>query len=192
MQHLDDSELANAITLKPNEALAEINSRYGKMLFAVVTRYSVPACDVLPLLQDVWVKISRGNFDRRKGHLRAWLSTIASRRAIDYARQTRRYRQTFSAIEDLENGSLYIEQEDPMHTDQQAMDNEVKDMLSEALQGLPVDQREAVTLACIQGHSHSQTAKILGVSIGTAKQRIRLGLIKLRGLLKNPKFKNIR
>jgi RNA polymerase sigma-70 factor (ECF subfamily) len=53
-----------------------------------------------------------------------------------------------------------------------------------ALTAVPSEQREALELAFFAGLSHSEIAEKLGQPLGTVKTRIRLGVVKLRDLLR--------
>jgi RNA polymerase sigma-70 factor (ECF subfamily) len=55
--------------------------------------------------------------------------------------------------------------------------------LREALQQLPADQLEIVTLSYMDGLSHTEVAERLDLPLGTVKSRMRLAYNKLRPLL---------
>ena len=48
---------------------------------------------------------------------------------------------------------------------------------------LPIEQRRALMLAAFYGRTAKEIAELEGIPLGTAKTRIRAGMIKLRGLL---------
>jgi RNA polymerase sigma-70 factor (ECF subfamily) len=50
-----------------------------------------------------------------------------------------------------------------------------------ALLQLPIDQRRAVVLASVYGRTALEISEIEGIPLGTAKTRLRTGLLKLRG-----------
>jgi len=50
----------------------------------------------------------------------------------------------------------------------------------EALRGLPPEQLKVLELAYFSGYTHKEIAELLGLSLGTVKGRMRLGLKKMR------------
>jgi RNA polymerase sigma-70 factor, ECF subfamily len=54
------------------------------------------------------------------------------------------------------------------------------DHMSEALETLPHEQHEVLTLAHVSGLTHAEIARHLNLPLGTVKERMRLGLEKLR------------
>ena len=60
---------------------------------------------------------------------------------------------------------------------------EQQDRLRTALASLPEQQRRAVVLAALCGRTAREVGESEGIPLGTAKTRIRTGLLKLRSLL---------
>ncbi|GJM39113.1 MAG: RNA polymerase sigma factor SigK [Acidimicrobiales bacterium] len=125
--------------------------------------------------QEVFVELWRlaPRFDAGKGTARAWAATIAHRRAVDRVRseQSRRDR------EDRDNQAATIDHDS---VSEQVDDSLERERVRRALIDLSDTQREAVTLAYYGGHTYREVAVLLDVAEGTAKTRIRDGLIKLR------------
>jgi RNA polymerase sigma-70 factor (ECF subfamily) len=64
-------------------------------------------------------------------------------------------------------------------------EKERKERVQRALAGLPADQKEVVSLAYLEGLSHSEIAERLGVPLGTVKSRMRIAYQKIRQALEN-------
>jgi RNA polymerase sigma-70 factor (ECF subfamily) len=67
--------------------------------------------------------------------------------------------------------------------DQAALDADVADRLRGALIGLPAEQRRAVVLAGFYGLTAREVGQRESIPLGTAKTRIRTGLMRLRAVL---------
>ena len=62
--------------------------------------------------------------------------------------------------------------------------SERRQLVRTALDSLSVEQREVIELAYYSGLSHSEIALQLGQPLGTVKTRTRLGMMKLRDMLR--------
>ncbi|MCA9488863.1 MAG: sigma-70 family RNA polymerase sigma factor [Myxococcales bacterium] len=72
---------------------------------------------------------------------------------------------------------------DRARPDRQAERRQLGQRLSDAMDGLPADQREAVWLIDGQGLSFAEAAGVLGVPPGTVASRVARGRLALRGTL---------
>lgn len=128
--------------------------------------------------QEVFVELWRlaPRFDRSRGSARAWSATIAHRRAVDRVRseQSRREREARDAGRST---VAYDEVSEAVGDDLE------RQRVARALAGLSDPQREAITLAYYGGKTYREVAALLSIAEGTAKTRIRDGLIKLRDTL---------
>ncbi|GMA36971.1 sigma-70 family RNA polymerase sigma factor [Demequina litorisediminis] len=125
-------------------------------------------------LVEVWRRAAR--YDRSAGTARAWILTIAHRRAVDRVRSeqahsTRLQAHGAPAEVDHEGPEDVIEE---MHGEWQAA------RVRAGLATLTERQREALDLCFYKGFTHREAAQALGIPLGTAKARIRDALIKLR------------
>ena len=57
---------------------------------------------------------------------------------------------------------------------------DVRQLVRNALETLPEEQRRAVVLAAVYGSTALEISESEGIPLGTAKSRVRLGMAKLR------------
>lgn len=130
--------------------------------------------------QEVFLEVWRKAFrhDPGKGSAATWVLMIARRRAIDRVRSS-------VAAHALERRSAQAAPswDQISETVEDAFDRE---RCRHCLDGLTDLQREAVLLAFYGGYTYPEVASTLGVPVGTAKSRIRDGLIRLRGCMQAP------
>lgn len=121
---------------------------------------------------EAWRTASR--FDSTRGSVESWLFTLAHRRAVDRVRAAEA-----SHRRDTSYGERHREV-DHDATSEAATDSLEAARVRKALNQLTEVQREALRLAYFGGYTHTEVAELLGLPVGTAKTRIRDGLIRLR------------
>jgi RNA polymerase sigma-70 factor (ECF subfamily) len=126
-------------------------------------------------LLDIWRHSAR--FDPAQGSPTSWILTIAHRKAVDRVRSA----QSASDREDA-YGSRTQDRafDETTEVVERRLDAQ---RVRRALDSLTETQRGAVELAYFGGYTHSEVASLLGIPLGTAKTRIRDGLIRLRDTL---------
>ena len=124
---------------------------------------------------EVWRLASR--FDPERGSASAWVITLAHRRAVDRVRAAQAATRRDEAYA--------ASNQTPVHdqTAEAATAALEASRVRGALTSLTDMQREAVELAYLSGYTHTEVAALLDVPLGTAKTRIRDGLIRLRDTL---------
>ncbi|WNM23486.1 sigma-70 family RNA polymerase sigma factor [Demequina capsici] len=126
------------------------------------------------VLVEVWHRAAR--FRRDAGSARSWILTIAHRRAVDRVRSEQAHADRLKA-----HGALPESERAEQDTVVESMHHEWEAARVRAgLSLLTVRQREALELAYYRGFTHREVAQALDVPLGTAKARIRDGLIRLR------------
>lgn len=124
---------------------------------------------------EIWRTASR--FDPDRGSALGWLLTITHRTAVDRVR---------SADASTRRDTSYHHQNQPVEhdsTSEAAQASLEAHRVRSAMAALTEVQREAVGLAYFGGYTHTEVAKMLDLPVGTAKTRIRDGLIRLRDAL---------
>jgi RNA polymerase sigma-70 factor (ECF subfamily) len=122
---------------------------------------------------EVWRTASR--FDPDRGSALAWLLTIVHRKAVDRVR---------SAEAATRRDTSYHQQNQPVAHDATAeaaeTSLETRRVRVAMENNLTEVQRQALELAYFGGYTHTEVATMLDLPVGTAKTRIRDGLIRLR------------
>lgn len=126
------------------------------------------------VLVDVWRQAPR--FDRTKGSAMAWVLTMTHRRAVD------RVRREESQADRAARAAALATDEHDVVVDQVERSWDAA-RVRHAMGRLTDPQREAIELAFFDGYTHREVAGVLGIPLGTAKTRIRDGLIRLRDAL---------
>ena len=75
-----------------------------------------------------------------------------------------------------------IPSDEPEPADAAVMAETARDVRG-AVRLLPVEQRRALVLSAFYGRTAKEIASLEGIPLGTAKTRIRAGMLKLRALL---------
>lgn len=129
--------------------------------------------------QEVFTQVWRtaARFDPNRGSGRAWIFTIAHRRAVDRIRSE----QAGTA-----RTAKYAASNHP--TDHADVSEDVTIRLEhasvrKAMDQLTPVQRSAINLAFYKGYTNAEVAAALDIPLGTAKTRLRDGMIHLRDAL---------
>ena len=172
-------ELVTAASRGDERAFAELYDQTSSRVYGMVLRVIRDPAQSAEVTQDIYLEVWRqsARFDAGKGGVLPWLLMIAHRRAVDRVRsaQSSMVRDDRYAL--LHEERPYDSVSEQVHTSLEAQ--RVRKVLGE----LTPAQREAVTLAYFGGYTHTEVAELLKVPLGTAKTRIRDGLIRMRDAL---------
>jgi RNA polymerase sigma-70 factor (ECF subfamily) len=174
-----DEELVGRVLRREEAALGAIYDRYGRLVYTIALRITGDREAAEEVMQDVFQAVWQGvGSFQPGGSFAAWLTGIARHRAIDLTRSRRyRARARESAFEEYAVGEATA-------GDAPADALVLRAVVRAALSELPPTQRQAIELAYYGGLTHVEIAGRLGEPIGTVKSRMRLGLTRLRDLLR--------
>lgn len=172
----DLGALLQAAAKGDQQAFAELYDLTGSRLHGLAVRVVRDPAQAEEVTQEAYLEIWRtaARFDPERGSPLSWLMTIVHRKAVDRVR---------SAEASSRRDTSYHQQNQPVAHDATAEAAHASleaRRVRGALSSLTTVQREAVELAYFGGYTHTEVASLLGLPVGTAKTRIRDGLIRLR------------
>ncbi|MFN7759602.1 MAG: sigma-70 family RNA polymerase sigma factor [Pseudanabaena sp.] len=177
---LDEVALIRQIAEGDQASLSMLYDRYSRVIYTIAYRILKSSEEseeiVLDVFTQVW-KIAK-NYNPQKARVDTWLFMLTRSRALDRLRNHARFDKVVNASEDA---LMMHWQVDSPEND--AIIQERSIYIKSCLDNLPAEQRLALELAYFSGLSHSQIAAEIGISLGTVKTRIRLGLKKLREMI---------
>ena len=176
-----DEDLMRQIAEGSAEALTLLHRRFARLIFGLAVR-TLDRAAAEDLVQDVFLAVWRnaGRFDPERGTVRAWVLQIAHFRLLNELRRQSRQPEIAPDPEGLMLARLPARDPGPLEA---TWRQHRRAVLTSALDELPPPQREALRLAFLDDLTHEQVAAELGLPLGTAKTRIRVGLQKLRATL---------
>ncbi len=163
------------------DAFEALVAPYERRLYALCVRMLGTPEDAQDALQDAMLKLWRGlgAYEARSA-FGTWAYRIATTACLDALRK-RKLRSAPSLEAMMDAGYAPT---DPTPSPEQALEaGERQRALSAALMHLDPDARAALILRDLQGEPYEEVARILRISLGTAKSRIHRAREKITKLL---------
>ena len=176
---LDTERLLGLVASGDTSAFETVFDRWGGAVLGVVLQLLRDPAQAEEVAQEVMVEVWRtaARFDPARGSARAWVLTMARRRAIDRIRAAQ-------AAGDREARAAAVNHAVAFDEVAEAVEARLeRRQVRRCLASLTELQRETVTLAYYRGHTQAEIAELLGTPLGTVKTRMRDGLIRLRDCL---------
>jgi RNA polymerase sigma-70 factor (ECF subfamily) len=177
----DWAAVISQIALGDQQAMSRLYHGTNKLVFGLVLRILGDRGLAEEVLLDVYAQVWRqaGRYDTSRGAALGWITTIARSRAIDRLRSERHNLQEYEL-----NEATAREQATDVNPESASEASEMRRFVRAALDLLPAEQREVIELSYYAGLTQSEIAVKLNQPLGTVKTRTRLGMIKLREVLK--------
>ena len=160
-------------------AFSRLYDATAARVFGLALRVVRDRAQAEEVAQEVFLEVWRtsARYDPARGSALSWLLTITHRRAVDRVRAAESAAHRDATYHDRNQA---IEHDSTAEAAQASLEAR---RVRGALAQLTEAQREAVTLAYLGGYTHTEVATMLDLPLGTAKTRIRDGLIRLRDAL---------
>ena len=178
MEREGETRLVERLLSRDEGALREAIAGYGGVVLGMARRVLGDSNLAEEVAQDTFVALWNrpGAFDPSRGSLAAFLVGVTRNKAIDLVRKEESARRTKDALfaeaeaapsATPDSSEVWVERQD----------------VRTALESLSEVQREALVLAYYGGRTYREVAEELGIPEGTAKTRLRDGLLRLRETL---------
>jgi len=158
----------------------EIHAEHGPVVWRIAYRLLGRYADALDCCQETFLAAYRAAERRPVGHWPSFLTTLATRRAIDRLRRRGRSSRLFTPLDGVK--------EPPWpgaSPDEHAQDAEYLDEVRGLLAALPAKQAEVFWLSCVEDLPHAEIADQLQISAGEVRVLLHRARARLRTALES-------
>ena len=175
---VSDSDFVERLRSGDAEAFDTLITRYSGDIFSLLYRMTEDPEEARDLTQETFLSALKAiKSFRGEAELKTWLFRIALNQSRNRFRwwKRRKRSETISLDRPLGEGAATVADtiaDDSETPEQAVLREERRQKLLAALGGLPEIFRETVVLCDIEGLGYEETARTLGISIGTVKSRL--------------------
>jgi RNA polymerase sigma factor (sigma-70 family) len=173
-----DRDLLSRIGKGDDRAFSALYERYSPAALGLAIRICGDRALAEDVVQEAFLSIWKrpGSYTSERGSIAAYVMGAVHHKAVDAIRKEESLRRRERAVSDSsETAEDDLEEEGWLAV----MRSEVRS----AVERLSPLQREALDLAYFEGLTYSEVAEKLGIPLGTAKTRLRDGMLRLRDVL---------
>jgi RNA polymerase sigma-70 factor (ECF subfamily) len=173
--------MTNTFPKKEFDKIFEDNYSY---LMGIACRYVIDPNKASDVVQEVFIKLNRQNFDKFKEikHLRGWLNIVCRNTAFNHIRNNKKYVE----LDEDKNKTILSDDLDPsllVETNEILFDN--KKIMMKCLEKLGEKQKKCLVLRYLNNKSYSQIAKEMNTNESCVGYNINAGIAKLKKLMEN-------
>lgn len=172
---INQDRLVNDCLKGRADAQRQLYELFADDMLGVCYRYTKSMVDAEDVLQEGFIKVFRGLHQyKSEGELGAWIRRIMVNTALNYLKQHSRYRSNMAFLD----SSMH-----PVSDENPEVKLNAKD-LAELIRQLPTGYQTIFNLHAIEGFSHVEIGKMLGINEGTSRSQYARGRALLISWLK--------
>ncbi len=176
----DEAELMARYVSGERGAFDALYQRVGPPIFRYLMRMARDRALAEDLLQLTFLKVHRARSAYVVGAApMPWLYAIAHRTFLDEARRRKRAKVRLTSGDALPEQPANLQGKDIRHASR-PVDAERLGQVHAAMEKLPANQRQAITLIKIEGKTIAEAAEIAGTSKGAMKLRAHRAYVAIR------------
>jgi RNA polymerase sigma factor (sigma-70 family) len=144
------------------EAQRQLYEHFAESMLGICYRYTKSMADAEDVLQDGFIKVFKNLHQyKSEGELGGWIRRIMVNTALNYLKKNSRY-QSDLLFEDI---TLHPVSDDNPEVTMQAKE------LAELIRQLPTGYQTIFNLHAVEGFSHVEIGKMLGINEGTSRSQ---------------------
>lgn len=182
---MEDKEVIERVLAGDNDAFGLLVEKYQTKVYNLALRMCGNEDDAFDLSQDSFLRAwkSLGSF-QFESSFSTWLFRLSSNICLDFLRAKKRRAAVSLTMVSDEDEETQLDLPDSGPTPEEAaLAAEDRQILMRAINSLPADQRQIITLRAINDLSYTQIAEILNIQEGTVKSRLSRARTALRNKL---------
>jgi RNA polymerase sigma-70 factor, ECF subfamily len=170
----------------PHQAVAQLLETHGGRIYRLALRMTNNPEDAQDIVQDTFLQALRGwpGFEGR-AEPSTWLHAIAANACRRLRKRRQRHPDAFPDLDELnpiadERLSTLVDEHHPVD---EAVREETRQHVDQAIAQLPDDFRQALVLTDLVGFSVAEAAEVLDVKPNTIKTRVHRARLRLRQII---------
>jgi RNA polymerase sigma-70 factor, ECF subfamily len=169
-----DAKLVEMVQRGDRSAFNVLVLKYQHKVLKLVTRYVRDPVEAEDIAQEAFIKAYRAlpSF-RGDSAFYTWLYRIAANTAKNVLVSSRRRLVDYNLdLQDPDDYAAQVLLKDSDTPEGMLLTEEIRQTVTEAIQQLPDDLREAITLRELEGLSYEEIAEVMECPVGTVRSRI--------------------
>jgi RNA polymerase sigma factor (sigma-70 family) len=168
-------------------ALAELVEKYKRVAYRVAIKITKNHEDANDVVQDAFLKAYNSIHKfRMESSFETWLYRIIVNLSLNVVKRKKIRGEYAFSKETISQATEYVKHRVEVKNDPsiQAEEQELRELVTKAVDSLPIHHRTVVILHELEGLTHSEIASILNCSESTIRTRLHYARKRLRSLLK--------
>ena len=182
---MDEKQIIEQVLAGDNNAFGALVEAYQDKVYNLALRMCGNTDDAFDLSQEAFFRAWRGlSGFQQESAFSTWVFRLTSNVCLDFLRAKKRRSTVSLTTVDDEGEETQLELPSPGKTPEEVlMAAEEKDALARAMNQLPVEYREILTMRAINDMSYTDIAETLQLREGTVKSRLARARMALKNIL---------
>lgn len=171
---MEEAKLIALAQAGDETAFEQLVLLYQKRVYNLALRMVQNPDDAFDLSQEAFLKAWK-NLPNLKADaaFSTWLFRLTSNECIDFLRRAKRQKTVSLTVESDDDGEVQLDMPDPAPGPEESVVRaEDQALLQKAMDALPPDHRQILTLRIVDDLDYRQISEVLGIAEGTVKSRL--------------------